>query len=369
MTIRFTCDCGKLLQAQEEHAGRLTRCPACGRELSIPQADEASQPSAVPLSPLPVREDISPPARTRDEREEEDRPRPQGGSPRTSGKATAALILGLVSFCAWLLAGIPALVLGILSLKDISQSGGRLKGQGLAIAGLVMAGLSTVLCPVAAIVGLPALLLPAAQKVREAAARTQSSNNLRQIGLALLSYNDEHGRLPPAAIAGRDGRPLLSWRVAVLPHLGQDTLYKQFRLDEPWDSPHNIKLLPQMPKVYAHPAPRTAAQVEHTYYRAITGPGTAFEGPQGLRIGGDFPDGLSNTILIVEAADAVPWTKPDELHYAPGGPLPRLGDHFSAGRLVLLGDASVRSLSPKTSEPTLRAAMTRNGGEGLGSDW
>jgi hypothetical protein len=213
-----------------------------------------------------------------------------------------------------------------------------------------------------------AVFLPGVQKVHEAAARTQSSNNLKQIGIALHNYHGDNGRLPPAAISGRDGRPLLSWRVALLPHLGENALYNQFRLDEPWDSPHNSQLLAQMPRVYAHPAPKNPAQPGYTFYRAITGPRTAFEGPQGVRLG-DFPDGLANTIVVAEAADAVPWTKPDELVYVPSGPLPRLGDHFGAGRLVLLGDASVRSLSPKISDATLRGAMTRNGGEVLGDDW
>jgi hypothetical protein len=85
------------------------------------------------------------------------------------------------------------------------------------------------------------LLLPAVQKVREAAERSKSSSNLKQIILALHNYNDAYGgKLPAHAIYSKDGKtPLLSWRVAILPYIEQDNLYRQFHLDEPWDSEHN----------------------------------------------------------------------------------------------------------------------------------
>src|SRR5262249_51556565 len=97
------------------------------------------------------------------------------------------------------------------------------------------------------------LLIPAVQKTREAASRMQNQNNLKEMALAMHNYHDVNGKFPPAAICDKQGKPLLSWRVAILPYVEQDNLYKQFKLDEPWDSEHNKKLIAQMPKVYALP--------------------------------------------------------------------------------------------------------------------
>jgi hypothetical protein len=209
-------------------------------------------------------------------------------------------------------------------------------------------------------------LVTAVQKVRQAAARMQSTNNLRQLGLAMHNYNDTFGSLPPRAVFNKDGKPLLSWRVMILPFIEQENLYKQFHLDEPWDSEHNKKLLAQMPKTYQLPGSK---ETEKTFYQAFVGPGAFFEGTKKFRIPVDFPDGTSNTIMLVEAADPVPWTKPDDLPFHPDKPLPKLGHHFGNGFNALLCDASVRFVSAKVSEKTLKAAITRNGGEVLGPDW
>jgi hypothetical protein len=203
---------------------------------------------------------------------------------------------------------------------------------------------------------------------RDVAARLQSSNNLRYMALAMLEYHDRQGALPTSAAYDREGRPLLSWRVLVLPYLEEETLYSEFRLDEPWDSPHNLRLLVRIPKVYVHPVGRKTA-LGYTHYQVFVGKGAAFEGRRGLHIPADFPDGAGNTILIVEAAEAVPWTKPADLCYEPDEPLPPLGGLLPHLFNVALGDASVRSLGHGTSEQTLRAAITRNGGDQLGPDW
>src|SRR5262245_53734413 len=102
----------------------------------------------------------------------------------------------------------------------------------------------------AAILGLTCgLLYPVVVVVRDGEAYAESAYNLRQIGLALLNYHQAHrGRLPPAAVRDKDDRPLLSWRVLLLPYLEHDDLYAQFKLDEPWDGPHNKALLEKMPR-------------------------------------------------------------------------------------------------------------------------
>ena len=208
--------------------------------------------------------------------------------------------------------------------------------------------------------------------IREPAARAQSQNNLKQMVLAMHNYQDAvpEKSLPPSALADRQGRPLLSWRVLILPYLEQETLYKKFHLDEPWDSPHNLRLLRQMPKVYASPSFYKTAKPYHTPYQVFVGKGTAFEGKSGLRLADDFPDGTSNTILIVEAAEAVPWTKPADLPYGRYRPLPALDWRSPHFFLAALADCSIRNVDLRQlKESTLRAAITRNGGEALGEDW
>jgi len=178
------------------------------------------------------------------------------------------------------------------------------------------------------------------------------------------NYHDTHHRFPPAAVCGPDGKPLLSWRVLILPFIEQEALYKQFHLDEPWDSPHNIELLPKMPTIYG---PYRTKQTYDglTYFRAIVGPGATFEGTTGLKFA-DFTDGTSNTILIAEAWDPVPWTKPDELVYDPDGPLPRFGGIMKDGRFrALFADGHVQDISEAVREDSIRALITRNGGEAV----
>jgi uncharacterized protein (TIGR03067 family) len=208
----------------------------------------------------------------------------------------------------------------------------------------------------------PAELKKAAAKIREAAERTISQNNLKQLGLAMHSYHDTYKHLPTAAIYSKDGKPLLSWRVAVLPYIEELVLYRQFKLDEPWDSPHNKKLLARMPKLY-EPVRGKTQQPHATYYQVFFGPGTAFEGTKKLQFGKDFPDGLSNTLMIVEAGEAVPWTKPADLPYDPQKDLPKLGGLFADGFNVALCDGSVRWVRRGFDVRTFRLAITRNDGQ------
>jgi hypothetical protein len=212
-------------------------------------------------------------------------------------------------------------------------------------------------------------------KAVEARNRKISNNNLKQMALALHNFHDTYKRLPPPAICDKQGKPLLSWRVAILPFNEEGALYREFRLDEPWDSEHNKKLLEKMPKIYAPVGVKTN-QPYLTFYQAIVGPGAAWElkprpgalfNADGLRIF-DFRDGTSNTIALVEAVKAVPWTKPDDVPFDPKGPLPKLGGLFKDGFHAAFMDGSVRFLSRRVSEATLRAIITRAAGDILGND-
>jgi prepilin-type processing-associated H-X9-DG protein len=391
MAIVFNCECGRQLQVRDEHAGRRVKCPECGEEMTAPSAAAIQSEANAPYSaPQPER---------RARRFEDDESEREVRGPRSrSGKAVAALVLGFLSFCLWLFAAVPAIILGILSLREISRSNGRLKGQGMAIGGLVTAGLAIVLFPLVLIpIG---LLVPAVQKVRSASVRVQDSNNLKQISLAMIMYSDTHRRMPPSVVYDANGRPLYSWRVLILPHLEQNHLYQQFHLDEPWDSPHNKTLLAQMPKVYAAPGETYPPKDFATYYQVFDGPGATFNSgvrekrqrpsldglqpfrlaPPGMKLyeskqvanfPATFTDGTSNTILIVEAAIPVPWTKPDDLPFDPIGPLPALGGIFNGDANVAYADGSVRFIPKKAlaNERNLRAAITPNGGEVPDPNW
>ncbi len=196
-------------------------------------------------------------------------------------------------------------------------------------------------------------------------AQERVMNRLKQMALAMHQYLDTNKTFPPAAIYSKDGKPLLSWRVAILPYIEQQDLYKEFKLDEPWDSPHNKKLLAKMPKMYA--SIKAGAKAGTTPYRVFAGKGAIFDGKEGSRIQ-DITDGTSNTVLIVEAADAVPWTKPDELPLAAGKPLSKLGGQVKGGFCMATADGAAHFIRTPINEEAMRAVITRGGGEVVNFD-
>jgi RNA polymerase sigma factor (sigma-70 family) len=191
---------------------------------------------------------------------------------------------------------------------------------------------------------------------------SRSSNNLKQIALAMLNYESAYNALPPAAVVDKAGKPMLSWRVLILPFIEQNELYKEFRLDEPWDSEHNKKLISKMPSTYAIPDD-TLAKAGETRYRVFVGNGAGFEYIRGAKIT-DITDGTSNTIMVVTAADAVPWTKPDELAFDPDkNPGKLLGMVDGRTYQAAMFDGSVRAFNKLPAAKTLKAFITRAGGE------
>jgi RNA polymerase sigma factor (sigma-70 family) len=190
--------------------------------------------------------------------------------------------------------------------------------------------------------------------------RRESVNNLKQLMLAMHNFHDVNAHFPPAAVYDKNGNALLSWRVLILPFIDQDALFKEFKLDEPWNSDHNKKLQKKMPKLYA-PVRGKNKDSHSTHYQVFTGKGTIFEGTQGVSIQ-TITDGTSNTLAIVEAADAVPWTKPADLIYDPDKPLPKLGGMFKDVFHAAFADGAVHTLKREFDERTMRLVITRNDG-------
>lgn len=196
-----------------------------------------------------------------------------------------------------------------------------------------------------------------------ASARAQSTNNVKQLALSMHNYDSAHNSLPTPATLGKKGKKLLSWRVEILPYVGEDALYKQFKHDEPWDSEHNLKVFKDnpMPKVFAIPA-TTNLDDKKTHYQVFVGNGAMFE-PTGPTKFTDILDGSSNTFMVVTAAKAVEWTKPDDIEFDPKADVANLLLFKDGVCVIGFGDGSVRAISEKVSEKMLKAMITRNGGE------
>ena len=216
-------------------------------------------------------------------------------------------------------------------------------------------------------------------------ARKTALANYHQIVKAQYEYHNRYDSFAGGIAAGKGVG--LSWRVAVLPYLGEDALYREFKLDEPWDSPANRPLVERMPAVFASPG--NPAPHGHTFVRSTQGPGgmtpftpatrlpdhaTAGTLLRGRSLGwktNNVTDGTSNTIMFVEAGEPVPWSKPDELPVpfsnadAADVPVqvPPLGGVFADGFHVAMVDGVVRFLKRGYPEKGLAVMLTPSGGE------
>jgi hypothetical protein len=194
------------------------------------------------------------------------------------------------------------------------------------------------LLPVVLLSGLFVLPAPAADEPTKAQLAL-AQNNLKQIGIAIHNYASTNDDKLVDDITSKDGVPLLSWRVAILPYIEQDQLYKQFKLDEAWNSAHNKKLLAKMPKLFA--PVRGKAKEGETFYQRFVGKDALWnEKGTDYKIG-NIPDGTSNTAMVVEAGNPIAWTQPTDLMFNPKAPLPGLGAPFDGDFHILMGDGSV----------------------------
>lgn len=209
-----------------------------------------------------------------------------------------------------------------------------------------------------------ALLLPD-RGSRGPSNRATASNNLKHIALAMLNYESAYKCFPPTYTSSpTTGKPLLSWRVHILPYIEEEALYKEFHLDEPWDSPHNRALIPRMPYFYAYPG-GAALPEGRTCYLAVVGPQSVLKPPFASSTIAAITDGARNTLLALEVdpSAAVIWTKPDDYYYTqdPQGLARTPGRKGTVA--VVYADGHTSYIYDTLSAARFQALCTRDGGE------
>ncbi len=237
---------------------------------------------------------------------------------------------------------------------------------------------------VASVIGILWLLLPSGSTPRWVARRMQCGYNLKEIGLALQNYHDEHKSFPPAYVCDERGKPMHCWRVLILPYLRQDgrtdaeQLYKSYNFSEPWDGPNNIKLAPAITALYQCPE-EIHSGASGVSYVAIVGRKTMWPGRKGIRRA-DVKDGLSNTIMIVETTGSgIQGSEPRDLDYgqfplqinspAGGGIASLHGKSWRSDAScvqVLLGDGTMQQLRNDLKPATLKLLLEINDGQPIG---
>lgn len=221
---------------------------------------------------------------------------------------------------------------------------------------------------------------PALSGMQAARQRAQSLRNIERIAAALNAYATDHGSYPPPQIVAADGTPTHSWRVLLLPYLGEEELFNQYDLNQPWDSPSNQALAQRVPEVYRPPG-GTALGTE-AGYSLVIGPGTLFPPalPHGLQTLGprDVVDNPGQTLLVVESRPPLnvwaSWTQPGDLDVrlmqgtigtAPGR---EIGGGYQPGAVVATVDGRGHFLDERTAPLTVMALITIAGGEPLADD-
>ncbi len=193
------------------------------------------------------------------------------------------------------------------------------------------------------------------QAIRNAKSQTTTRNNLKYIGIAFHNYHEKFKKFP-GSVNGDRGISVqpYSWRVAILPYLNEVDLFNQYRFDQPWDSEANLKLVEKMPTVYRSPYAPADQPVGHTNYQGFATEESALGTEDGHAIH-EVLDGTANTLLMIESANAVPWTKPEDLTETP---------KFFPGRSInlLMLDGSVHT-KDNIDEALLKKLITRDGGE------
>jgi hypothetical protein len=185
--------------------------------------------------------------------------------------------------------------------------------------------------------------------------------------LAVANYHETYGSFPPAYVADRDGKPLHSWRVLLLPFLEQRAIHDAYNFAEPWDGPNNRKLADRIGSIYLRSG-LESDQSRTTSFVAVVGPETAWRGSESLSFK-DLGDGSTHTLMVVEVPDGeFLWMEPRDLRFdrmsfrINDGSGRGLGSRLGGARVVS-ADGTVRTLPDDFSPEKLRAMLTANGGE------
>ena len=221
-------------------------------------------------------------------------------------------------------------------------------------------------------IGVVWLLLPSVGSA-PAWRRELCCNNLKHIALALQNYHQVYGCFPPAHVDSPDGKPMHSWRVLLLPFLECESLYKQYNFAEPWDGPHNSRLLNGGPELFHCPS-ANKQEPSATNYVAIVGDATLWPGNRSVRFE-EIKDGMSNTIMLLEISNSdINWMEPRDITFekaVAGANVAgqwQIDSNHNGGVHVAFADSSIRFLPDKTSPETLRALLTIAGGEKIEED-
>ena len=214
------------------------------------------------------------------------------------------------------------------------------------------------------------LLLPSIQGAREANRRATCINHQMQISLALLSYESEKGHFPPAYITDKDGKPMHSWRILILPYLDKKDLYDQYDFNESWDGPHNRKLADKMPDVFR--CPSNTNSPNYTAYAMLVGPHAFSPGPMGRTYKEiSHADGASTTLMLVEATKAkINWLEPrdlnaEEMSFIINKSGKEISSNHPSGAVVSFCDGHTTFLRANIKPETLKALTTVDGHEPL----
>ncbi|MGI8982896.1 MAG: DUF1559 domain-containing protein [Pirellulaceae bacterium] len=209
------------------------------------------------------------------------------------------------------------------------------------------------------------LFLPATRS-REAARRMHCANNLKQIAIALRSYADQYGDLPPAHTVDADGKPLHSWRTLILPFMEQQPLYQKIDLAKPWDDPANQVAFDAGVPAYA--CPSTSGPMTQTVYMAVAVPGGCFKPTESRKLS-EITDGQDSTVMVMEVdiTQAVHWMAPtDSIDFGLLKPKSGARLQHPHGYQVAFVDGSVHFLSADLQPETLRALITIDGKDVVG---
>ncbi|WP_168564288.1 DUF1559 family PulG-like putative transporter [Crateriforma spongiae] len=252
--------------------------------------------------------------------------------------------------------------------NDTFQWRSTLARKPLAIftAGLVFLG-----CLVAMLVAVVRFGGGAVSTIQTAQSRAVSTSNLKQIAKALNAYADDYGRYPPAYTVGPSGTPLHSWRVLILPYLGEKERYESIQLDLPWDNAANQQWTNLVPDVYSHP--RNEGLSGTTPYQVLLGPRTIFA-PGQSKSPKEISDGRASTLLVVEVqpdAFTRSWMQPTDLDFRRqwnqgyGGMSDEIRGMHSGSILVATANGQVHQLDLQTPVTTIQAMITPNSGDSV----